>query len=477
VPSKTPKRNTLKKQQDAASEFKARRLEELQKKAWDTAVKLEDYPFHYEHVECNEATNDTLLKRRFNDINSERRKEHKPVLSDDELASIWIDQYYLPEQRLYKQIETVVIPNIEMEIIQCNESITDTEIKLSEYEKSQNPKTRAKIKPTRNSLRFQLARKEILEWEKLRVPLFHRHDSVVSIRVDGDQNKEHSWKYTVVYRNNNGYFEAQVSKEWLQENFDTVFLKALKQNVQLGDYLICDEGLLRYTAESPFDDDIIEDVKSQFGQLWEYKDKINDDRVWYVRAITRIKLVSNKEIEVKKKSSLPVFAREFVVPKKIKWAYYCSSFHANNPPNHIYRNIDESYLEVVVGVETLGRLKANITRWQEADTIYRKVHPNENNKTRTDKKRDYYPESDNRFIDGADSDNFFAFLSDREKNVEDRDDYCVESGLGLEEFPQVYYWDFKDTTNDREIFYNVRTYAQISGIKYDDVKKNILVWN
>jgi hypothetical protein len=114
-------------------------------------------------------------------------------------------------------------------------------------------------------------------------------------------------------------------------------------------------------------------------------------------------------------------------------------------------------------------MRSVIQTWQSNDTDFRKSDHDNRSKQKTRSDEEYYPESASRFIDRLDAAKYFEFRSDKgwvaQKN--DREDYCIKSGLGLEHYQQVYYWNFRDTTDESQIFHNVNTYAQISGLKYN----------
>ena len=93
---------------------------------------------------------------------------------------------------------------------------------------------------------------EIRKWEKDRIKIFHKTNSIFAIKIEGDQENEDDWVYYAVYKGDDGiFYETRLTFEWLQSNLEASYLEMLRQQKQMGNYLIKKDSELQYVRAFP----------------------------------------------------------------------------------------------------------------------------------------------------------------------------------------------------------------------------------
>jgi hypothetical protein len=123
---------------------------------------------------------------------------------------------------------------------------------------------------------------QLKKWDRDRVKFFHRSDAIYSLRVDGNIEDENSWKFWAVYMSNGDkkFYELQVCKEWLDENFDQDFLNDFLMHTRLGDYFLIDKNVYSIYSKEKANSYFNGNNKKYLKKIWEYRKKEDDDDVF-----------------------------------------------------------------------------------------------------------------------------------------------------------------------------------------------------
>jgi hypothetical protein len=214
----------------------------------------------------------------------------------------------------------------------------------------------------------KIAQIDIKQWEKTRIPIFHRSNAIYSLRIEGDeQARESEWKYWAVYKDlNNQFMEWQVSKAFLDETFDPEFMKDFRKWFKFNNYMFLRNKKLSFVpvekAQKYFE------MKENAGidKIWEYKKKENDETVLYLRAVVSFQQHTDKKIEELKTKKLGLFAADVVKKHVIRWAL-CLQPRQTDPTIHKYSKVKEEIVRAVFGVTKYAELIKDIYDWYEID--------------------------------------------------------------------------------------------------------------
>ena len=340
----------------------------------------------------------------------------------------------------------------EMQI--CQDQYKETKA-LLEVEINKKPRNTNKIKSLREKMINHDSEYIIKEYEKKRIKIFHKSNSIYAIKIEGETDNERTWKYKAVYKADDGnYYEALMPIQWLQENFEQSYLDALKEQKKFGSYLIHNDSELQFVQKFPIQD-YIKDKTHKFNEaLWEYKISEESMKIWSLRAVVTFDRKSTKnnavtstdDNEPKDPMDVTIITNFSVCFQK---PVPTSSL---NKRTNIYSKAEYKDMTEIFSLIKIYNFRGDVANWWANDHML--ISGEGRNKNL------FYYEDPNRYYDYNDKDQFFELIaSNDKKKVVD----CIKSPLGKLKTPQVYYWKF--TANDQYDWNQTKT--QISMMKWD----------
>jgi hypothetical protein len=290
----------------------------------------------------------------------------------------------------------------------------------------------------------------IRTFERQKVKIFHKSNSIYAIKIEGDVDNEYTWKYLAVYKGDDDkYYESRVSYQWLVDNFEESYLEALKEQKVMGAYMIYNDSELQYVRKFPIED-YIKDKTNRFNQaLWSYQIKDKSVKIWSLRATctfdkkTFDKGHTNSDDNPLDVAIITTFSVCFQKTNRKK---------ISSGQKNIYNLAKYQDMTDIFSLDKLYSFRGDILRWWEDD--YKIL-------TRNKTSCIYYKADKDRYYDYNDSEQFFELISDDGKKGTNL--RCIKSPLGKLKEKQVYYWKF--TEND--VYDWNQTKIQISMMKWD----------
>ena len=447
-------------------------------KEWDEPITT-NYQDHLDKGLVNCVTDEIetqLLNNRMEEV-----KELRPNMDNAMLKQSWNQFLYNPEQLSESSLDNIVIKTIDEEISDIRKQINAKTRLMGNVMNKKNKKNDNKITRYKMSIKDLRSSITIKEWEKKKIRIFHKTDSIYALKIKGDIDLEKKWKYYAVYKGVDGlYYESQVTLSFLQENVDPLFLQTWKNQVILDDFLIIRSNTMNFINKFPTDE-YFETTKDKFCEkIWNYRNEDLDLTVTNLRAVVTFDFNQDKldtffdknkpnQLDDDKTEASDRTANlanldnveDLIDNMKYNWSILFrrieddgtskNTKHSDKLKIHKYYTIKENDMIDVFGINKYNQIRREIVKWWYED-IQKKRHE-------YSQMNDSFcicPED--RYIDKADHAKYFEFT----------DNICTKSPLGHKDQAQVYYWVYKP-----QYYWNV-TRAQISMIKWD-IKKDSFI--
>lgn len=261
-----------------------------------------------EHVELDlvEKQKDDLVNRylqpKIQELLLENPNENEVTMNEH-----WHEFYFLPSQYEAEETEVrddengpridVLLQTMDNEIALVQQEYNSTLVEFKRENKKKRRIITKKVAKLHEKLVDLKAEVSIRTFERQKVKIFHKSNSIYAIKIEGDVDNEYTWKYLAVYKGDDDkYYESRVSYQWLVDNFEESYLEALKEHKMMGGYMIYNDSELQYVRKFPIED-YIKDKTHRFNQaLWKYQIKDKSMKIWSLRAtVTFDKKTFDKE--------------------------------------------------------------------------------------------------------------------------------------------------------------------------------------
>ena len=212
------------------------------------------------------------------------------------------------------------------------------------------------LREQKNNLNAELI---IRRFEKKRVKIFHKSNSIYALKTDGNPEEEKSWTYWAVYKgDDNKFYETRMAFQWLEDNFKPMYLEALKEQKVFGGYLIYNDSELKYERKFPIDD-YVRDQKDKFNNaLWKYEIKEDTLKVWSMRAVVTFdRKKSHTDNPLDNAASIKF---SICLQQPIRNA-------TRNSQIRIYTAVNHMNMTEIFSFDMIEKFKKDIKKWWEDD--------------------------------------------------------------------------------------------------------------
>lgn len=477
LPRKESRMSVLRKTPKRKQDMSLKEIDDMIKE-WDEPIPT-SYQDYLDKGLVNCVTDDIdtqLLNNRMVEV-----KELRPKMDNAMLKKSWNQFLYNAEQLSESSLDKIVIKTIDEEISTIQKQINaKTRLMGTEINKK-NKKNDTKITRYKMAIKDLRSSITIKEWEKKKIRIFHKTDSIYALKIKGDIDLEKKWKYYAVYKGVDGlYYESQVTLSFLQENFDPLFLKTWKNQVILDDFLIIRSNTMNFINKFPTDE-FFQKTKDKFcDKIWDYRNKDLDLTVTNLRAVVTFdynqtkldtffdknkpkQLDDDKTEASDRTANLANITNveDLIDNIKYNWSILFRKIeddgtskntkHSDKLRIHKYYTINENDMLDVFGSNRYNEIRREIIKWWYEDIQQARHECSQMNHS-------FCICPEDRYIDNADKAKYFEFS----------DNICTKSPLGHKDQAQVYYWVYKPK------YYWNETRAQISMIKWD-IKKDSFI--
>lgn len=417
----------------------------LKKKEWDEH-RLSTYKDHLELGLIERPKEEAIL------LLEETKKtaiiEAHPDVNENALQEHWQRLYFMDEQNDNNTTGFLsVMKTINSEMAVAREKYEATNKAYNDEATKKGGGNKKKLKTLSEKIINLNSELEIRKWEKDRVKIFHKSNSIFAIKIEGDQEIEDDWVYYAVYKGDDDvFYETRLTYEWLQANLEASYLRSLRQQKQMGNYLIKKDSELQFVRAFPVND-YVKDKRLRFHDpIWRYEVENKKMKLQYLRAVITFDKKKTDEMNITIMTNFSVC--------------FVKNNSSSSEQKNQYISVDYNHMTEIFSLDKINMFRDNIAKWWSDDCNYLNAHrggcvfiP---------------PKCTKRFVDYKDemTNQFFELIPAMDK-IPLR---CTKSPLGIVGKKQVYYWKFG---KDDKYAWN-QTTSQISMMRWDEGRQQFL---